>query len=98
MVQKLVKAKYGAKAVEPTLYLQTWDEVHLLKHAIENAASTDGTAIRDALEKIKDFPSVWGQPGYTLNCSKESHLCSNLKGLVLRGFENGVPGPVVQRF
>ena len=98
MVQKLVQAKYGPKAVEPTLYLQTWDEVHLLKYAIENAGSTDGTAIRDALQKVKNFKSVWGQSGYTLNCSKDSHLCSSLKGVVLRGFENGVPGPVVQRF
>jgi branched-chain amino acid transport system substrate-binding protein len=98
MVQKLVQAKYGAKAVEPTLYLQTWDEVHLLKYAIENAGSTDGTAIRDALQKVKNFKSVWGQPGYTLSCSMDSHLCSSLKGVVLRGFENGVPGPVVQRF
>ena len=93
-----IKAKFGKKAVEPTLYLQGWDDIHLLKEAIENAGSTDGTAIRDAIGKISGFRSSWGQEGYTLDCSKGDHLCSSLKGLVLRGFENGRPGKVVQRF
>ena len=97
-VVKLVEAKYGAKAVEPMLYLQAWDEVHMLKQAIESAKSTNGTAVRDALEKMTKFPSSWGQAGYAIGCTKDNHLCSNLKGLVLRGFENGVPGPVIQKF
>jgi branched-chain amino acid transport system substrate-binding protein len=97
-VIKLVQAKFGAKAVEPNMYLAAWDEVYMLKQAIENAGSTNGTSLRDAVEKISKFPASSGQTGYTLSCSKSSHLCSSLKGLVLRGFENGVPGPVLQRF
>lgn len=97
-IQKIIKAKFGKKAVEPSLYLQGWDDIHLLKEAIENAGSTDGTAIRDAIGKISGFRSSWGEEGYTLDCSKGDHLCSSLKGLVLRGFENGRPGKVVQGF
>ena len=97
-VFNIVKAKFGKKAMEPTLTQWGWDEVHLIKHAIEKAGSTDGTAIRDAIEETTNFPSTWGQPGYTLSCSQSSHLCSNMKGLVLRGFENGHPGKVIKRF
>jgi branched-chain amino acid transport system substrate-binding protein len=97
-IEEIIKAKFGGKAVEPTLYLQGWDDVYLLKTAIENAGSTKGIALRDAIEKISGFRSSWGQEEYTLNCSKDNHLCSSLKGIVLRGFENGKPGKVVQRF
>jgi len=97
-IEEIIKAKFGGKAVEPTLYLQGWDDVYLLKTAIENAGSTKGIALRDAIEKISGFRSSWGQEGYTLSCSKDNHLCSSLKGIVLRGFENGKPGKVVQRF
>jgi branched-chain amino acid transport system substrate-binding protein len=97
-VIKIVEAKFGNKAVLPNNYLQAWDEVYMIKRAIENAKSTNGTAIRDATEKIANFPSSWGQSGYKLSCSKDNHLCANLKGVVLRGFENGFPGPVIQRF
>ena len=97
-VWKLVQAKFGSKAADPSLCLQGWDEVHLLKQAIESAKSTNGSAVRDAIEKIKNYPSSWGQDGYAYTCSKENHLCSSLKGIVLRGFENGVPGKVVQKF
>jgi branched-chain amino acid transport system substrate-binding protein len=96
-IWKLVQAKFGAKAVEPNLCLQAWDEVHLLKQAIESAKSTNGSAVRDAIERIKNFPSSWGQEGYTYTCTKENHLCSSVKGIVLRGFENGFPGKVVQK-
>lgn len=97
-VFKIVKGKHGKKAVEPTLALWGWDKVHFLKQAIERAGSTDGTAIRNAMEQTSNFKSTWGQSDYTMRCSKDNHLCSNLKGLVLRGFENGRPGKVMKRF
>ena len=90
--------KYGSKAVDPSLCLQAWDDIYLLKQAIESAKSTNGAAVREALEKTSNFPANWGQTGYTLSCTKDNHRCSTLKGLVLRGFVNGVPGPVVQKF
>jgi branched-chain amino acid transport system substrate-binding protein len=97
-VWKIMLDKYGSKAADASLCLQAWDDIYLLKRAIESAKSTNGAAVREALEKISNFPVSWGQAGNTLSCSKDNHRCSSLKGLVLRGFVNGVPGPAVQKF
>jgi branched-chain amino acid transport system substrate-binding protein len=97
-VWKTVVDKYGSKAQDAALCLQTWDDIYLLKRAIESAKSTNGAAVREALEKISNFPTNWGQTGSTLSCGKDNHRCSTLKGLLLRGFVNGVPGPAVQKF
>ncbi len=97
-VWKIMVDKYGSKAAVAALCIQADDDIYLLKRAIENAKSTNGAAVREALEKISNFPVNWGQPGNTLSCGKDNHRCTTLKGLVLRGFVNGVPGPTVQKF
>jgi branched-chain amino acid transport system substrate-binding protein len=97
-VWKIMVDKYGSKAQDQALCIQAWDDVYLLKRAIESAKSTNGAAVREALEKISNFPTNWGQAGSTLSCGKDNHRCSTLKGLLLRGFVNGFPGPAVQKF
>jgi branched-chain amino acid transport system substrate-binding protein len=97
-VQKLFEAKYGTKQPFTCFSAQGWDMVYMYKQAIESAGSTNGTDIRNALEKGLRLESHWGQPGFFISCSKDNHHCSSMKGLVLRGFEGERPGPVIKRF
>lgn len=72
-----------------------YDSVYILKEAIERADSTEGTALRDALEQT-DYEASWGQPGYRTACSAENHRCASLEGMVVRGFtDEGTPGEVI---
>ena len=93
-VRKAYVAKHGEKDPFLAFYAQGWDLVYVLKQAIEAANSTDGTAIRDNLEKLSNYPAHWGRSGYKISCSHESHLCAGPQGMVLRTFENGKPGAI----
>jgi branched-chain amino acid transport system substrate-binding protein len=94
-VRKAFIAKYGDKDPFLAFYAQGWDLAYILKQSIESANSTDGTAIRDNLEKMANFPAHWGRNGYKISCAQDNHLCSGPEGMVLRAFENGKPGAVV---
>jgi branched-chain amino acid transport system substrate-binding protein len=59
----------------------------VLKAAVESADSTDGPAIRDALQEISDFPAGFGQPGYTLNWKSDDHNGSTEAGIVFIEFD-----------
>lgn len=45
---------------ETSFHAAGWDTVRLIAEAIERAGSTDGEAIRDAMEQISGFPSATG--------------------------------------
>lgn len=92
---EVVKKRFEAKHPDATFlpfHAQGWDDVYLFKEAIENADSTEGTAIKQALESISGYVAHWGSAGYKISCSAKSHLCATKEGIVLRGFENGEPG------
>ncbi|WP_236843245.1 ABC transporter substrate-binding protein [Bradyrhizobium icense] len=60
--RKAFEAKHGA--LPPRPYIDTgYDAMYLLALAIENAKSTDGTAIRDALHAIANPPGEQVLPG-----------------------------------
>jgi branched-chain amino acid transport system substrate-binding protein len=50
-----------------------WDSVLLVKRAAEEAGSTDGTKVVEAMEEIAGFEAAHGQPGYTLSFSADNH-------------------------
>ena len=53
------RAKYG---IEPdTWAAQSYATLYILAEAIRNAQSTEATAVRDALARTMDFPTVLGQ-------------------------------------
>ncbi len=95
VVRKAFREKYGKDAPFLSFHAQGWDTAMLYEKAIEMAGSTDGTAIRDALENIQGYEAHWGRPGYTISCSRQSHLCASIEGMVLRGFDGDRPGAVV---
>jgi len=74
-----------------------YDAVYILKEAIERAGTTDGPALRDALEQT-DHEAHWGQPGYRVVCSATDHRCEGIEGMLVRRFaEDGTPGDVIYR-
>ena len=57
--------KYG---MEPNNYAaRSYATLHILAEAIDNAASTDSMAIRDALANIMDFPTIFGVFSFDAN-------------------------------
>jgi len=55
------QAKYG---IEPKPWAaQSYATLHVLANAIKTAQSTDSTAIRDALARTTDFPTILGKLG-----------------------------------
>jgi branched-chain amino acid transport system substrate-binding protein len=60
-VQQFVNGFEAAYRQTPNVFAAVaYDCINLLAHAIEQAG-TDREAIRDALAKVKDFPSVTGK-------------------------------------
>ena len=83
-VQAFVK-RYGEayNGKEPdAMAVLGYDAANILFHAIENAKSTDGEKIRDALAKTKDFPGVTG------NITIDENRNAKKPGVVLK-IENG---------
>ena len=60
---KTLVQNYTAKYdMEPSVWAaQPYAAVYILAKAISDAQSTDPTAIRDALAKIKDFDTILGK-------------------------------------
>ena len=56
--------KYGAKPESDNAY-RNYDAMYLFAHAINEAGSTDGTAIRDALEATTDYEGLAGTFNFT---------------------------------
>lgn len=59
-----------------------WEAFMVLKHAFEEADSTDGAEVRAAIEGLENFPSVLGPPGYTTSFSADNHNGSSAAALV----------------
>ncbi len=57
-----LKARFGVERAEdlesPVGVGHAYDAVHILARAINLAGSTDRTAIRDALEQVRDYPGL----------------------------------------
>ncbi len=71
-VRKFVEAykqKYGTEP-EAVFAALGYDTVYVLAEAIRRAGSTDGQAIKQALESIRDFPAATG----VINYSPQSHI------------------------
>jgi branched-chain amino acid transport system substrate-binding protein len=82
-VQKFVKdykTKYGS--APDALAATAYDAARIMFDAIKRAGSTDGTAIRDALAKTKDFPGVTGV--VTINAERNA-----VKPIVMIKIEQG---------
>lgn len=58
--------KYGSKPESDNAY-RNYDAVHIIAKAINDAGSTDGTAIRDAIEAINGYVGLAGTFNYTGN-------------------------------
>lgn len=56
---KKYKARFNNE-IPDAMAVTGYDAANIMFQAIETAKSTDGTAVRDALAKIKDFPAVTG--------------------------------------
>lgn len=55
----------NASETDPTYVGRGWDALHLAAAAIEQAGSTDGQAIRDALEAMSSYDGTSGAYDYT---------------------------------
>lgn len=92
-----LKAVYEGEYGQNTfvgLHADVWDGLMLMKKAVEAAGSTDGTAARDELEKIADFPSAFGQPGFRHSFSKERHNGTAMNAHIILQFKDGLPSVV----
>ena len=90
-VQKFVKdykARYNQ--APDALAATAYDAARIMFDAIKRAGSTDGTAIRDALAKTKDFPGVTGV--VTINAERNA-----VKPIVMIKIENGGKFTVADR-
>ena len=58
--------KYGSKPESDNAY-RNYDAAHIIAKAINDAGSTDGTAIRDAIEAINGHVGLAGTFNYTGN-------------------------------
>lgn len=92
-LRKAYDAKYGKNSMV-WLHPMVWDGLMLVKKAAETVGSTDGTAMRDEIAKVKGFPSSFGQPGFTLNFTPEQHNGASKQGLVVVQFADGTPSLV----
>ena len=59
-----------------------WEAFMVLKHAFEEAGSTEGTDVLTQIEGLQAFPSVLGPPGYTTSFSADNHNASSAQALV----------------
>jgi branched-chain amino acid transport system substrate-binding protein len=72
---------------------QMWDAVFLLADAIERAGSTEGPALKAALESTSGFAATFGQAGFTLSYGADKHSATDgLCGIVLVQFSGNEPG------
>ncbi len=88
---KAIYEKTHGKDTFVWLHAVVWDGLMLVKTAAKSAKSLEGTALRDAVEKITAFPSAFGQKGNTLNFARGVHNGTSEKGLVIVQFKNQKP-------
>jgi branched-chain amino acid transport system substrate-binding protein len=55
----------GKKAEAPQFVGAGWDIINLFATAVQTAGTTDPTAVRDALQNVKDFDGTLGKTSYT---------------------------------
>ncbi len=65
---KRLRAKYGN--IDPAQTSRAWDSIMMMAKAMEMAKTTDGTAVRDALEKIGHYDGA----GASYNFSAKQHV------------------------
>ena len=80
------------------LHAMVWDALAITKLAAEAAGSTEGSALRDQVYKVKDFPSSFGQPGFTLTFGEGVHNGTTKQGLIFVEFEGPRPTKVWDAF
>lgn len=92
-LRALLEEEYGDDFIGlSAFHAQTWDAMQILRQAIEEAGSTDGAAVKEAIESIGSFESAQGPPGYTLDYSADDHIGPNNPcALVLIEFQGGQP-------
>jgi branched-chain amino acid transport system substrate-binding protein len=95
LAQKWLKKFSEKYPNEPALTTMgnVWNAVYLFKAAVEKVKGTDGTALRDAIEKICGMKSHFGPPASTVCCTKENHLCADPNGVFVAQFRNGKSVP-----
>lgn len=95
-VSQFFAAKEGKDFAVSSFWTQSYDAVQILKKAFTAAGSTDGTAVNDQIQKIKDFTSSTGYQGATLSFGPDKHLgADGVCGIVLVqwGADNKITGP-----
>jgi branched-chain amino acid transport system substrate-binding protein len=95
-VYKAAQQDYSATFAswQPFLYMG-YDAIKITAKAIEMAGSIDSAAIRDAFERIKNFPIASGNKGSSLTYSPQKHygLTAEDDGLLIH-FTQGKVEPV----
>lgn len=92
-LKKVYEAEHGANSFVG-LHANVWDGLMLIKKAVETAGSTDGTAARDELAQLSDFPASFGQPGFRHSFSKERHNGTAMNAHIILQFKDGLPSVV----
>ena len=87
-VERLYRGKYGADAPFNFLHAVLWDGLMIAKKAIEAVGSTEGTALKNAIENIQDFSSAYGRDGYTLSFAPDRHNGASAKGMLIVEFRS----------
>ena len=87
-VEQLYRGKYGADAPFNFLHAVLWDGLMITKKAVETVGSTDGGALKSAIESIRDFPSAYGRDGNTLSFAPDRHNGASSKGLLIVEFRS----------
>ncbi|MET0969945.1 MAG: ABC transporter substrate-binding protein [Tardiphaga sp.] len=81
---KAMKAKYGKS--DNAQASRAWDSVMMMAAAMKAANSTDGTAVRDALEKLGHYDGA----GASYNFSAENHIGITNNPYVIATVKDGV--------
>jgi branched-chain amino acid transport system substrate-binding protein len=76
-VQKILQKSQG-KSFQLTQFTgEAWDAVHVMQLALTKAKSLNGNVVNKALESIKNVPSSFGYPGFTIGFTATKHNGSN---------------------
>ena len=74
LVEGYKKELAGKEPIIPAVAALGYDAYLLVRDAIEKAGSTDGVAIRDALNATKDFEGVTGVINFTENGDADKNI------------------------
>ncbi len=85
------RKKYGADQPILSTHVMPVTALLLIKRAMEDAGTTSGDAVAQAMAKITNFPAGWGQAGYTINYKADDHNGSTMKSIVIVQFADGTP-------